>query len=90
MTATKSGLDQRKRKLALALAILESSESNDSTDDEILQMLIKERVLRPKHKKRQCLMESYAEDDVLYRQVLSCVDILPDLFSCLSFAGNFV
>lgn len=64
-TDTKSDTDDRKRKLALALAILESSESNDSTDDEILQMLIKERVLRPKHKKRQSLMESYAEEDVL-------------------------
>ncbi|KZS08339.1 Uncharacterized protein APZ42_027640 [Daphnia magna] len=62
-TDTKSDTDDRKRKLALALAILESSESNDSTDDEILQMLIKERVLRPKHKKRQSLMESYAEED---------------------------
>lgn len=66
MTAKKFDSEDRKRKLALALAILDSSESDDSTDDEILQILIKEKVLRPKHKKRQSLVQSYAEEDVLY------------------------
>ena len=56
--------DERKRKLALALLIMESSDSDDSTDDEVLQMLIKEKIFRPKHKKRQSLMQSYTEDDV--------------------------
>jgi hypothetical protein len=61
---SKSSLDERKRKLPLALAILDSSDSDDSSEDEILQMLIKEKVLRPKHKKRQSLIQSYAEEDV--------------------------
>ncbi len=65
MTAKKFGSEERKRKLALALTILETT-SEDSTDDEILQMLIKEKVLRPRHKKRQSLLQSYDEEDVLY------------------------
>ena len=64
-------LDERKRKLAIALAILEST-SEDSTDDEILQILIKEKVLRPKHQKRQSLINSYSEEDV-------CTSIVGDL-----------
>jgi hypothetical protein len=62
---SKFSSDERKRKLALALAILESSESSDSSDEEILKMLLKEKVLRPKHKKRRSLIHSYAEDDVI-------------------------
>lgn len=57
--------EERKRKLTLALAILETT-SEDSTDDEILQMLIKEKVVRPRHKKRQSLLQSYDEENVLY------------------------
>ena len=64
-------LDERKRKLAIAVAILEST-SEDSTDDEILQILIKEKVLRPKHQKRQSLINSYSEEDV-------CTSIVGDL-----------
>ena len=64
-------LDERKRKLAIALAILEST-SEDSTDDEILQILIKEKVLRPKHQTRLSLINSYSEEDV-------CTSIVGDL-----------
>lgn len=65
MTSKSFDSEERKRKIAIAIAILDSTESEDSTDDEILQLLIKERVLRPKHKKRQSLLQSYAEEDVL-------------------------
>ncbi len=61
---SKFSSEERKRKLALALAILESSESDDSSDEEIFKMLIKEKVLRPKHKKRRSLMHYYTEDNV--------------------------
>jgi hypothetical protein len=61
---SKFSSEERKRKLALALTILGSSESDDSSDEEIFQMFMKERMLRPKHKKRRSLMNFYAEDDV--------------------------
>ena len=54
--------NDRKRKLALAQLLLDSS--SDSSDDEIFHMLIKEKILRPKHKKRISMIPSYSEDEV--------------------------
>ena len=56
-----TNLDDRKRKLIVAQLLLDSS--SDSSDDEILHMLIKEKIMRPKHKKRTSMIPSYSEEE---------------------------
>jgi len=56
-----TNLDDRKRKLIVAQLLLDSS--SDSSDDEILHMLIKEKIMLPKHKKRTSMIPSYTEEE---------------------------
>ena len=54
--------NERKRKLALALMIIESSSDEGSSDDDVLQLLIKQKILRPKLSKHCSFLDSYSSE----------------------------